>query len=184
MAILKVIGALLMSTTALLLLGFTNTDSEPPPVCPSGSPLVIKLSLEGVADDIQLVSWTFGQTQSAIPSSGGAGKLDVHDIHFTKTHDASSPKLFLDCASGNHIPSATLDVCSDPGCNTKILQYTMQDVIVSSYETGSSSSSDCTPTEQVSLNFAEVKIDYVAEDQKTTVQRKGKKWTVVAPSPS
>ena len=41
---------------------------------------------------------------------GGAGKVNVQDIYFTKYIDSSSPILIANCASGKHIKNATLVV--------------------------------------------------------------------------
>src|SRR5712692_6599716 len=61
--------------------------------------------------EIQLDSFSFGVTQSGTfgaGGGGGAGKASFNDFHFTMHVNKASPKLFLYCANGKHIPTATL----------------------------------------------------------------------------
>ncbi len=46
------------------------------------------------------------------------------------------------------------------------LKWTFTDLLVSSYQTGGSSHSEIVPTDQVSLNFAAIKVDYRAQNPK------------------
>jgi len=41
---------------------------------------------------------------------GGAGKVSVQDFNFTMHVNKASPKLFLACATGQHIKEAFADV--------------------------------------------------------------------------
>ena len=114
---------------------------------------------------IEIDSWSFGETQSGtvFGGGGGAGKVTIQDMHFvTKKIDKSSPKLFLAAATGEHIPDATLYV-RKAGASFDYLKITMTDVIVSSFQTGGSGSSEI-PTESVSLNFAKIKFEYKGTD--------------------
>src|SRR5262245_10475584 len=75
------------------------------------------LKLEGVKGEskdhkhggeihIESFSWGMNQTGAhATGGGGGAGKVHVHDISFTKFVDKSSPTLMLFCAGGKHIPN-------------------------------------------------------------------------------
>ena len=54
-------------------------------------------------DEIHVSSFTFGVTNAGTGGSNlgsGGGRSSVQDMHFTKTVDASSPNLFLGCATG------------------------------------------------------------------------------------
>ena len=85
--------------------------------------------------DIESFSWGMSQTGvSATGGGGGAGKVKVHDISFVKRTDASSPLLFLNCASGAHIKEATFVVRKAGGEQLEYLKIKLTDVLVSSYK--------------------------------------------------
>ena len=90
-------------------------------------------------------------------SSGGKSKLSIHDIVITKRVDTASPKLFRACATGKHIPEATIILRKAGGKAKTYLVYTLKDVVVSSYQTTPADKSD-TPVESISLNFTKVEI--------------------------
>jgi len=134
--------------------------------------LTFFLKLDGIdgesADDkhkgeIDLLSWSFGNTNSgthATGGGGGAGKVHFQDIHFTAHTNKASPKLMLACASGEHIKKAVL-VCRKAGKDQlEYLKITLTDVLISSYQTGGSGHSDVLPVDQFSLNFAKIEKEY------------------------
>src|SRR5829696_5649875 len=62
-------------------------------------------------DEIQVLSFSFGESQSgtmAFGGGGGAGEVQMQDFHFMMNVNKASPKLFLACATGEHIGSAIL----------------------------------------------------------------------------
>jgi type VI secretion system secreted protein Hcp len=72
----------------------------------------------------------------------------------------ASPKLMLACASGEHIKKAVL-TCRKAGKDQQeFMVVTMNDLLVSSYQTGGSGHGDIVPTDQISLNFAKIEISY------------------------
>jgi type VI secretion system secreted protein Hcp len=72
----------------------------------------------------------------------------------------ASPKLFLACASGEHIPDAVL-TCRKAGKDQQeFLKFKFSDVLISSYQTGGSAHGDIVPTDQISFNFAKIEVDY------------------------
>jgi type VI secretion system secreted protein Hcp len=113
-------------------------------------------------NEIEIESWSWGATQSGTASRGGglgAGKVDMSDFSLTKSIDKSSPALMLACASGEHIKNASL-VCRKAGKEQQeYLKVTFSDLMVSSYQTNGSLG-DALPSEQVSLNFSKVEIEY------------------------
>lgn len=113
--------------------------------------------------EIQVESWSFGESQGGTHSSGGgggAGKVVMQDFHFVMKISKASPKLFLACASGQHIKKAVL-VCRKAGKDQQeFFQITLSDLLVSSFQTGGSGHSDIVPTDQVSLNFAKIEVQY------------------------
>src|SRR3546814_10040382 len=90
---------------------------------------------------------------------GGTGKAEFSDINFSKQADKSSPKLVKAAAEGEHIKEVVLTCrkASGKGGQVEYLKVTMNDVMVSSYQTGGSSGASSIPMDQFSLNF--VKID-------------------------
>jgi len=118
--------------------------------------------------DIEVESWSWGETQTgtmARGGGGGAGKVDMQDFHFTMRVNKASPTLMLNCASGKHIPKATL-VCRKAGGNQEeFLKLNFSDILISSYQTGGSNGADV-PMDQISLNFAKVEYEYMTQDAK------------------
>ena len=79
----------------------------------------------------------------------------------TKWVDKASPLLLSRCATGSHIPIATLYV-RKAGTTTPIeyIKIIMTEVIVTSVATGGSGGEDRL-TENISLTYAQLQIDYV-----------------------
>ena len=116
---------------------------------------------------IDVASWSWGVTLSAASSpggGGGAGKADPQDFHFVARTSKASPKLFLACASGQHLKSAILTARKAGKDLQEFLKWTMTDVLVSSFQTGGSEAADVVPTDQVSLNVSKVQVEYKAQN--------------------
>ena len=114
-------------------------------------------------DEIQLESWSWGETQSGTMSAGGgggAGKVNMQDFHFVMSVNKATPKLILACASGDHIKKATLTCRKAGKTQQEFLIYNFTDVLVSSYQTGGSHE---VPTEQVSFNYTKMEVEYKAQ---------------------
>jgi type VI secretion system secreted protein Hcp len=114
-------------------------------------------------NEIDIQSWGFGATQSGTMHSGGgggAGKVSVQDIHFTKNVDKASPKLFLSCANGEHIKKAVFVARKAGKEQQEYMKITLSDLLVSSHQMGGSSGDRIVPVDQFSLNFAKIEIEY------------------------
>lgn len=112
--------------------------------------------------EIDVLSWSWGMTQSGSPGGGGgggAGKVNVQDLSFAARVSKASPKLMEACASGKHIKQAVLIGRKAGKEQQEFLTYTLTDLLVSSYQTGGSEEMDL-PTDQVSLNFSKVQVEY------------------------
>jgi type VI secretion system secreted protein Hcp len=105
-------------------------------------------------------------------TGGGAGKVNVQDLSFTKWFDKASPKLQSACCDGTHYDKATLTVRKAGGKHEEYLKITMEELIVTSVSTGGSGGEDRL-TENVSINFAKVKVEYFAQDAKGKVSPAG-----------
>lgn len=120
-------------------------------------------------DEIQIESWSFGLTQTGSfgqGGGGGAGKASFQDVHFTSKTNASSPKLFIASATGEHIKSAILTCRKAGGKQEEFLIITLSDILVSSYQTGGHGASGELPMDQFALNFAKIEYAYKVQDAK------------------
>ena len=116
-------------------------------------------------NEIDVLAWSWGMSQSGSAHVGGGmgtGKVNVQDLSLTKYIDKSSPDLMLACCNGKHFADAKLTVRKAGENPLEYLIITMQDVIVASVSTGGSGGNDKL-TENVSLNFAKVKVDYTEQ---------------------
>jgi len=124
-------------------------------------------------DDIDILSWSWGETQTGTHGGGGgggAGKVNMQDFHFVMKVNKATPKLILACANGEHIKKAVL-TCRKAGKDQQeFLKYTFSDVLISSYQTGGSSSGDEIPMEQVSLNYAKMELEYKSQKADGTME--------------
>lgn len=127
-------------------------------------------------NEIEVLSWSWAETQTGSASRGGgmgAGKVEVHDITFSKFVDKATPKLVAKCASGEHIPSAELAMRKAGGEQKEYLKIHLDDVLISSYSTSGSSGGD-TPMENISLNFGKITVEYFEQDNKGAMSSVGK----------
>jgi type VI secretion system secreted protein Hcp len=114
-------------------------------------------------DEIDVLAWSWGMSQSGTMHAGGGGgggKVNVQDLSFTKYIDKSTSVLMEYCSNGKQYQEAKLTVRKAGGDTPlEYLIITMTDVIVTSVSTGGSGGEDRL-TENVTLNFAAVKVDY------------------------
>jgi type VI secretion system secreted protein Hcp len=114
---------------------------------------------------MEVHSFSWGLIFEGSTGGGGGGETGrpvKQDFYFSKDTDAASPKLFLACASGQHFPSATLSVKRAGPRSDVYLTIKMQDVLISSYQIGGSEGSGAVvPTEQLSLNFDKITMEFI-----------------------
>ncbi len=114
-------------------------------------------------NEIEIESFSWGANQTGTGSHGGgmgAGKVQMQDFHFVMRINKASPKLMLACSNGEHVKNAIL-TCRKAGKEQQeYLKITFTDLLVSSYQTGGSGSSDVVPMDQISLNFTKVEFEY------------------------
>ncbi len=113
--------------------------------------------------DVLSFGWGAGNTGTmAYGGGGGAGKVKMHDFHFTMKFNKASPLLMMRCADLKHIPKAKLS-CRKPtgdGGQQEYLVVTMSDILVSNYQTGGHGGDDPIPVDSISLNFSKIEFDY------------------------
>lgn len=139
------------------------------------------LKIEGVEGEspdqnyagwIQLQAWQWSEENAGrwgFGSGGGSGKVEMKDFEFRMVSNKASPKLFLMCATGEHVPQAKL-VCRKSGNGQQdFLSVTFSNCLVSSFKTvgnmplGISEKPEgdaVLPTDLISLNFARIEIEY------------------------
>jgi type VI secretion system secreted protein Hcp len=121
--------------------------------------------VDGHAGEIELMSWSWGATQSGSTRSIGgltAGKVNCQDLTFTKLVDIATPNLTNAVCTGTSYPLATLICEKSAGNGKKAVQYLkikLANCLVSSYSVGGANGSD-TQTETITLNFGAVETTY------------------------
>jgi type VI secretion system secreted protein Hcp len=100
-----------------------------------------------------------------VGGGAGAGKVNVQDLSFTKWVDSASPKLMLAACDGKHFANATLVVRKAGEKPVEYIKIKMEEVLITSISTGGSGGEDRL-TENVTLNFSKVSLDYVPQDDK------------------
>jgi type VI secretion system secreted protein Hcp len=93
---------------------------------------------------------------------GGAGKVSVQDLSLTKYVDKASPNLIMATCNGKHYKEALLTVRKAGEKPLEYIKITMKEVLVSAVSTGGSGGEDRL-TENVTLNFAEFKVEYTPQ---------------------
>lgn len=130
--------------------------------------------LKGEAQDkthkekMDILAWSWGMSNSASGHMGGgagSGKVNVHDISVTKYIDKASTDLMKYCCSGKHFDKATLIIRKAGDKPLEYLTITMNQIFVTSISTGGSGGEDRL-TENVTLNFSKVKVEYKQQDEK------------------
>ncbi|QIE43464.1 Hcp family type VI secretion system effector [Meridianimarinicoccus aquatilis] len=133
--------------------------------------LDIEGEISGEAQDsehkgtIDVLAWSWGMSQSGsfhVGGGGGAGKVNIQDISITKWVDKSSPVLMKYCSNGDHFDSAKLIVRKAGKTPLEYIVIEMTKVMVTSVSTGGSGGEDKL-TENISLNFSDVKVTYVPQ---------------------
>ena len=125
-------------------------------------------------DEIEVLNWSWGMSQSGnmhMGTGGGAGKVNIQDLSITKYVDKATPNLMMHCSSGKHIDKVTLTVRKAGGDNqVEYLIINLEEVLVTSLSTGGSGADDRL-IENVTLNFAQVLVDY--QPQKADGSKEG-----------
>jgi len=118
--------------------------------------------------EIDVLSWSWGMSNSGsahVGGGAGAGKVNVQDLSFSKWVDSASPKLMLACCNGKHFDEALLTVRKAGEKPVEYIKIKLTEVLITSISTGGSGGEDRL-TENVTLNFAKVNLDYTPQDDK------------------
>ena len=123
---------------------------------------------DGHKDEIELMSWSWGATQSGSTQSiqgSTAGKVNVHDLTFTKLVDSATPNLVKAVCGGTAYKEALLVCQKSAGAGKPKVPYLkikLGNVLISSHSIGGTGGSDET-TETISLNFGKVEVTYTQQ---------------------
>ena len=121
--------------------------------------------ISGHEGEIDVLAWNWGMRQAGSMhhgGGGGTGKADIQDLTFTHYVDKASGNLMLYCANGRHIPTAVLKVRKAGETPLEYIIITMTDCIVTSISNGGGTGEERL-TENVTLNFAKVKFEYMEQ---------------------
>lgn len=136
-------------------------------------------------DNCDVLAYSWGMSQSGsfhTGSGGGAGKVSIQDLSFTKYVDDATTAIMMHCCTGKHIEEVKLLVRRAGGAVDKPgepeIEITMTKVIITSVSAGGSGGEDRF-TENISLNFAEVKFENYKQDDKGVSKSAGNlSWNV------
>ena len=128
--------------------------------------------IDGEARDVEHLGWSdllsFDQAHAMpVDTSTGlsTGRAVLEAILLSKSIDKASPKLAEAVLTGQTFPSVEIqltDVGAD-GARVTYFAYKLENVRVVSYSVGGSSGGSA-PTEQISLNFGQIKVTYTEQD--------------------
>jgi type VI secretion system secreted protein Hcp len=114
-------------------------------------------------NEIDVLSFSWGETQTGTHAGGGGGgggKVSMQDFHFVMKTNKASPTQLLACANGEHIGDGLL-TCRKAGKEQQeFMKIKFCDLLVSSYQTGGSSTGDEIPMDQISLNYSKIEYEY------------------------
>ena len=116
--------------------------------------------------EIEIESFSWGASHAGAAAGtggagGGAGKVSMLDFSFTTPVSKASPKLFLACASGQHIKTALLTVRSPGDQQREYLKVTLSDVRISSWNQHGGAGP--VPQDHVAINFSKLQIAYTTQ---------------------
>lgn len=107
-------------------------------------------------------SWAVSNSGStAVGGGGGAGKASFQDFAITAQMSKASPKLFLACASGEHIKSALLTVRRAGKEQQEYYTIKMEDVLVSRVENSAANGAE--PGDAITFNFSKITWTYKSQ---------------------
>jgi len=117
---------------------------------------------------IDVLAWSWGMSNSGTAHTGGGaggGKANIQDLSITKYIDRCSPSLMLACCKGTHYDDAELIVRKAGDTPIEYVKITLTEVLVTAVSTGGSGGEDRL-TENVTLNFSKVKVEYTEQTAK------------------
>lgn len=123
---------------------------------------------EGHKDWINLLSYSWGMSNSggATGGGGGAGKASFGDITFVKEVDKSTPLLLEACADGRNIRDVQFNV-RKPGAATDFYSVRLEGARCSVLQQEGDQSTP--PTEEVAFYYNKITFEYYPQDKKGAI---------------
>jgi type VI secretion system secreted protein Hcp len=118
-------------------------------------------------DEIEVLSFSWGMTNSPPAGGGGvgAGRATFQDLSIVHRIDKASPQLMLACATGKHLPDATITHRKAGKGQQEYLIVKMNDVIVTGVVHSGNPGQQDETSETVSLAFAKVDFEFKPQKQ-------------------
>jgi type VI secretion system secreted protein Hcp len=120
-------------------------------------------------DEIEVLSFSWGVANTATTGGGGggAGRATFHDLSFTHTIDKASPRLLQACATGSHLPEATITHRKAGKGQQEFLIIKMNDIIITGVSLADSGGGGT--SENVTLAFAKIDLEYRPQNPNGTL---------------
>jgi len=137
------------------------------------------LQIDGIKGDstdsahknwIEVESYThrIAQARGGAASAQGVhagGRADHDDFTIVKRLDSATPLLARYCCDGKHIPNIRMELCRAMGDKTTFMVYSFKDSMVASVApSGSASSEDPIPMEEVTFRYGQINWEYTQTD--------------------
>ncbi|MGY4645792.1 Hcp family type VI secretion system effector [Cellulomonas sp. URHB0016] len=113
--------------------------------------------------DVRSMRWSEAVSGPGLAGAGaGAGKVEARPVQLTSSLGVASPLLFLACARGTHVPTATLEIVHAGGRPAVVLRWELHDVTVASYELEDDVGAG-EPVDTFSLSFRTLSYSYLPQ---------------------
>jgi type VI secretion system secreted protein Hcp len=114
-------------------------------------------------NEIEVIAWIGGVEQTGTAHFGGgsgSGRSIHHGFKIAKRVDKSTPKLFLACATGEHIKKAEIVVRKAGKEQQEYLKYTLSDVLVSGHRSFKKPDPESNAdTEGVEISYSKLELE-------------------------
>jgi len=116
--------------------------------------------------EIEVLSWSWGVSQSSGLAGGGSGKGKAEPGYFSFTHlyDKASPVLAKHCVSGKHFATMVLTSRKAGEGQKDFLKVTLKEVFITAAQPAGSSGGDI--HEAVSCSYKDIEFEYKPQDDK------------------
>lgn len=122
---------------------------------------------EKYRDQIDILGWTWGLTQSGtthLGSGGGGGKVNIQDLTVTKYVDLATTEVIKRGCSGEHITNGELIVRkSGGGQPVEYFRLKMENLMITSWVASGQKDGLDRLTETLTLNFRKFEVIYAPQ---------------------
>ena len=138
-------------------------------------------TVAGHKDEIEAIGFTSGVDRPLPYPGQEQGKPQFYEVRVSKKIDSSSPRLFVDCATGKRYPKAVLTLTKvipgKGGGKEEVFDYytvTLSNVTITRVATGASPETGAggVRNEEVSLSFQKIEWKYIPVDPKSGKKEK------------